>query len=66
MEGFLTTEEAADLLGVAPKTLYYYLRDHEKNGFPQPKRFNRALMWEREPLLAWRESHPARKRKDTN
>jgi excisionase family DNA binding protein len=64
MEGFLTTEEAAELLGVAPKTLYYYLRDHEKNGFPKPRRFGRALMWEREPLLAWRREHPARKRRE--
>lgn len=66
MEAFLTTDEAADVLGVEPRTVYYYLRDRTKNGFPEPKRFGRALMWEKEPLIAWRAEHPARASRKPN
>jgi predicted DNA-binding transcriptional regulator AlpA len=60
MQGFITTKEAAHVLGVTERTMYYYLRDREKLGFPEPQRFGRALMWEEEPLLKWRAAHPAR------
>lgn len=60
MDGYLTTAEAAAMLGLAERTIYYYLRDSEKTGFPEPRRFGRALMWDEQALLAWRESHPAR------
>ncbi|MFB7312954.1 hypothetical protein [Streptomyces sp. NPDC056192] len=63
MEGYLTTKEAAVLLGVEERSVYYYLRDKDKNGFPEPKRFGRTLMWEAGPLTAWREEHPARAKK---
>ncbi len=64
----MTSREAAALLGVDLKTMYTYRRDAEKIGFPKPRTFGRALMWERESLLAWRKEHPGRRRKkvDTN
>lgn len=64
----MTSREAADLLGVDITTMYSYRRDAEKIGFPKPRQFGRALMWERAALLAWRKEHPARRRRkvDTN
>jgi predicted DNA-binding transcriptional regulator AlpA len=62
VDGYLTTREAAELLGIAERSMYYYLRDREKNGFPEPRRFGRALMWPEAPLRQWREEHPARRR----
>lgn len=64
----MTSREAADLLGVDVKTMYYYIRDRDKNGFPEPKKFGRTLMWNPDVLRTWRETHPARRRKviDTN
>ena len=66
MDAYLTTKEAAELLGVSERTVYYYLRDQEKNGFPEPKRFGRTLMWEEAPLLEWRAEHPPRDRKSSH
>lgn len=63
MEEYLTSKEAAELLGVTERTMYYYLRDRDKRGFPEPKRFARALMWRRADLLTWRAEHPARTRR---
>jgi predicted DNA-binding transcriptional regulator AlpA len=63
MDDYLTTKEAADLLGVAERSVYYYLRDREKTGFPEPRRFGRTLMWPAGPLRTWREEHPPRRRK---
>lgn len=60
MDGYLTTAQAADLLGVSARTVYYYARDTDD--FPEPERFGRALMWPERPLRQWREKHPARSR----
>ncbi|MEO3856215.1 helix-turn-helix domain-containing protein [Acrocarpospora sp. B8E8] len=57
---YLTTKQAAEILGVDERTVYYYARDHED--FPQPKRFGRTLMWEEQPLREWRVGHPAKQR----
>jgi predicted DNA-binding transcriptional regulator AlpA len=59
-DDYLTTAQAADVLGVAERTVYYYARDHQD--FPEPKRFGRALMWPEAPLRDWRKKHPARRR----
>lgn len=60
MDDYLTTKEAAAILGVDARTVYYYARDFED--FPDPKRFGRALMWEETSLREWREKHPAKHR----
>ncbi len=62
-EEYLTSKEAAELLGVSERTMYYYLRDREKRDFPEPRRFARSLMWRREDLTDWRARHPARTRR---
>ncbi|MET9445464.1 helix-turn-helix domain-containing protein [Streptomyces sp. NPDC006610] len=67
MGRYLTTQEAADLLGVDERTVYYYVRDreprppkHKGTDFPEPRRFGRTMMHDEEELLAWRAAHPAR------
>ncbi|MFD8088579.1 helix-turn-helix domain-containing protein [Streptomyces malaysiensis] len=68
MGRYLTTKEAAELLGVEERTVYYYVRDRKPRppkkgtGFPEPKRFGRTMMHDEKELLAWREGHPARTR----
>lgn len=62
-EEYLTSKEAADLIGVSERTMYYYLRDRAKTGFPEPKRFSRSLMWPRQAITEWRARHPARPRR---
>ena len=59
----MTSREAAAVLGVSERTMYYYLRDREKNGFPEPKRFGKTLMWREAALREWRAKHPARRRR---
>lgn len=61
MDGFLTTAEAAALLGVDARTVYYYARDVAD--FPQPERFGRALMWPTAALADWRKAHPSREKR---
>jgi predicted DNA-binding transcriptional regulator AlpA len=63
VEDYLTTNQAAAILGVDERTVYYYARDHDD--FPEPKRFGRALMWQEAPLREWRAKHPARPREGT-
>ena len=58
MTGYLTTKEAAAVLGVDDRTVYYYARDNAD--FPKPERFGRALMWREEAIREWRKQHPAR------
>ncbi|MEU0078632.1 helix-turn-helix domain-containing protein [Micromonospora tulbaghiae] len=65
----MTTAEAAAFLGVDKKTVYTYVRDREKTGFPEPARYvGRTPVWTEEQLRAWRSTHPARRRRkvDTN
>lgn len=62
MQGFITTKQAAALLGVTEKTVYYYARDY--GDFPQPERFGRSLLWRKEPLEQWRSTHPPREKPD--
>jgi predicted DNA-binding transcriptional regulator AlpA len=60
MDEYLTTAQAAEILGIDERTMYYYARDHDD--FPEPRRFGRTLMWREAPLRAWREKHPPKKR----
>ncbi|MET7687982.1 helix-turn-helix domain-containing protein [Streptomyces sp. NPDC005483] len=57
---FLTTDEAAELLGVERRSVYTYVQ--RLAGFPQPERIGRTLLFERKALLEWRAKHPRRRR----
>lgn len=69
MGRYLTTKEAAEILDVDERTVYYYVRDRESRppkkgtGFPEPKRFGRTMMHDEEEVLAWRAAHPGRVRR---
>ncbi|MCG5464277.1 helix-turn-helix domain-containing protein [Micromonospora sp. MED01] len=56
--GHVTSDQAADLLGIKLASVYLYVR--RLKGFPQPVKVGRTLLFEREALLAWREAHPKR------
>ncbi|MFI1161340.1 helix-turn-helix transcriptional regulator [Streptomyces sioyaensis] len=60
IEGYVTAEEGAELLGIQRRSLYLYVR--RADGFPQPVTIGRSLLFERAALVAWRATHPARKR----
>jgi predicted DNA-binding transcriptional regulator AlpA len=60
MEGFLSTERAAKRLGIKVASVYTFARRLE--GFPQPTRIGRTLLWPEAEIDAWRTAHPARKR----
>jgi predicted DNA-binding transcriptional regulator AlpA len=60
LEGFLTTRQAADVLGVDVATVYYYARDYPD--FPVPQRFGRTLLWRERLLRDWRAVHPLKPR----
>jgi predicted DNA-binding transcriptional regulator AlpA len=61
-EGFLTTRQAAEVLGVDMATVYYYARDY--SDFPVPQRFGRTLLWRERPLREWRSAHPLKPRRN--
>ncbi|TMZ69402.1 DNA-binding protein, partial [Klebsiella pneumoniae] len=56
MRDGIPTSTAADLLGVNIRTVYAYMRDYPD--FPAPRRFGRALVFDRDQLRAWRRRHP--------
>jgi predicted DNA-binding transcriptional regulator AlpA len=60
IDGFLTTTETASRLGVKVESVYTFAR--RLDGFPQPTRVGRTLLWPEAEVDAWRAEHPARKR----
>lgn len=60
IEGFLSTAEAAERLNVKVESVYTFARRLE--GFPQPTKVGRTLLWPEAQIDAWRAKHPARKR----
>ncbi|MFD9248512.1 helix-turn-helix transcriptional regulator [Streptomyces bottropensis] len=60
IEGFLSTAEAAEHLGVKVESVYTFAR--RLDGFPQPTKVGRTLLWPEAEIDAWRAKHPARKR----
>lgn len=58
--GMLTTEQAAELLGVKKESVYIYVR--RLDGFPQPTKLGRTLLFDEAALRLWRQEHPARPR----
>lgn len=59
-DDYLTADEAAEVLGIARRSVYYY--ESYVDGFPQAIRVGRTPMWNRKEIDAWRKAHPARKR----
>lgn len=60
IDGFLSTDQAADVLGIKIESVYTFARRLE--GFPQPTKIGRTLLWPEAEIAAWRENHPARRR----
>ena len=60
IEGFLSTAEAAERLGVKVESIYTFAR--RLQGFPQPTKVGRTLLWPEGEIDAWRTKHPTRKR----
>lgn len=60
IDGFLSTQQAAELLGIKSESVYTFAR--RLDGFPQPARIGRTLLWPEKELRAWRDTHPARRR----
>lgn len=63
-DGFLSTEQAAQRLGIKVASVYTFATRLE--GFPQPTRIGRTLLWPEAEIDAWRAEHPARKRGATD
>lgn len=59
-DGYVTTEEAAELLGIKVASVYLYVR--RLDGFPQPAKVGRTLLFDKQALVEWRHAHPTRKR----
>lgn len=59
MAGYLTTDEAAALLGIVRRSVYDFAA--RLPGFPQPTRIGRTVLWPEEELREWRRAHPSRK-----
>jgi predicted DNA-binding transcriptional regulator AlpA len=59
-DDYLTADQAAEALGIARRSVYYY--ETYVEGFPQATRIGRTPMWNRKDIEAWREAHPSRKR----
>jgi predicted DNA-binding transcriptional regulator AlpA len=61
IDGYLSTEQAAERLGIKVASVYTFAR--RLDGFPQPTRLGRTLLWPEAEVNAWRSAHPARKRR---
>ncbi len=57
---YLRPAEAARFIGIGLSTLWRYLANHEKTGFPQPKKVSdRVTLFARADLVAWVEGRNA-------
>jgi predicted DNA-binding transcriptional regulator AlpA len=61
LDGYLNSDEAAAYLGITRRTLYNLAQTSQ--GFPQPLRVVRTLLWPIAALDAWRAQHPARRKR---
>lgn len=58
LTGYLTSDEAAERLGITRQSLYNLAQ--RSPDFPKPKRAGRTPMWPEEGLDEWRARHPKR------
>lgn len=50
-------KQAAELLGISPATLWRWINEKRKEGFPQPKRLSpRCTVLDGAELIAWRDA----------
>ena len=59
IKGHVSTDRAAEILGVKRESVWDYTR--RVKDFPQPVKVGRTLLFEEKALREWREKHPARK-----
>lgn len=59
--GYLTSDGAAERLGINRQSLYNLANRAED--FPKPKKIGRTSLWPIDGIDAWRAKHPARQRK---
>lgn len=57
--GYLTTEQAAERLGINPQSVYNLA--HRAPDFPRPVKVGRTSLWPEEAVTAWRAAHPKRR-----
>ena len=61
LTGYLTSDEAADRLGINRQSLYNLA--NRSPDFPKPKKVSRTSMWPEQELDEWRARHPKRQTK---
>lgn len=60
--GYLTSDEAAERLGINRQSLYNHAT--RTPDFPKPTKVGRASLWAEVEIDAWRAAHPKRKRRE--
>lgn len=58
LTGYLTSDEAAERLGITRQSLYNVA--NRSPDFPKPKKVGRTPMWPEGEVDAWRAQHPKR------
>lgn len=58
LTGYLTSDEAAERLGINRQSLYNVAR--KSPDFPKPTKVGRTSMWPEKELDEWRARHPKR------
>lgn len=55
IEGYLTSKDVADRLGVSVKTVHEY---RARGTLPPPVEGSRTLLWKEETIAAWEQARP--------
>lgn len=58
--GYLTSDQAAERLGINRQSLYNHAS--RTPDFPKPVKVGRASLWPESEINAWRAKHPKRRR----
>ena len=58
--GYLTTEQAAERLGINPQSVYNLA--NRAADFPRPVKVGRTSLWPEGAVNTWRAAHPKRHR----
>lgn len=62
--GMVTTDQVASILGIKKESVYIYVRRLE--GFPEPAKLGRTLLFDEAAVRQWRKEHPARSKGGTS